>query len=139
MRRAPFVMLVILPAMAACSGTNQGVPPEDRIPAQTQDFSAEVLAQNTSGGWLNIDFIHSGSPLEEAQRCVRTHTAAEAVACFGFASRDAYEAAAPEEAGNFKGLLCWDARWQRNKLATESGGTNRARPSSCPATDAPPL
>ena len=95
----------------------------------------QVLAQNTAGGWLNIDFIHGGSPTEEAQRCVRSRSSSTAVACFAFTSREAYQASQPLAAGNFAGPLCWDARWSRNMLGAESGGMNNARPSSCPPSN----
>ena len=95
----------------------------------------QVLAQNTAGGWLNVDFIHGGNPTEEAQRCVRSHSSTTAVACFAFTSREAYRMSQPLAAGNFTGPLCWDTRWQRNMLGAESGGTNNARPSSCPPSN----
>jgi len=110
---------LLIALLTGCAG-EQSFPPE-----------SQILARNTSGDWLNIDFKHTGAPLEEAQRCVRSHRDAEAVACFAFASEEAYMATQPIEAGNFAGPLCWDARWQRNKGGTESGGTNNARPSSC--------
>lgn len=92
----------------------------------------QILASNTSGGWLNVDFIHSGKPLADAKDCVRDRSSAAAVACFAFASREAYAASAPESAGNFKGELCWDARWQRNKQGKQSGGKNSFKSSACP-------
>lgn len=92
----------------------------------------QVLAQDTAGGWLSIDFIHGGSPTDEARRCVRGNGSAAAVACFTFTSQEAYQASEPIAAGSFAGPLCWDARWQRNMRGDESGGTNDARPSSCP-------
>lgn len=106
-------------------------------PAEAQSFPPEhkVLARNTSGGWLNIDFIHAGAPLEEARRCVESHQAPEAVACFAFATEQDYRTARPIDAGNFRGPLCWEARWQRNKLGSVSGGTNDAPPSSCPSSE----
>ncbi len=92
-----------------------------------------LLASDIAGGWLNIDFLWRDDPLQEAKQCVKSHADdAEAVACFAFVSQAAYEASEPESAGNFKGLLCWDARWQRNKLGDESGGGNLAKDASCP-------
>ena len=107
---------------AGCTGTESSFPPEDR-----------VLSTDTSGGWLNIDFVHAGSPVQEAQRCVNSQDDAEAVACFAFASEEDYRTAQPVNAGNFSGPLCWDGRWQQNKMGTTSGGRNHMRPSSCPS------
>ena len=119
-----FVLLTV--SCVGCSTTDQ----EPLSPSPEQ-----VLAENTAGGWLNVDFIHGGSPTEEAQRCVRSRGSSTAVACFAFTSREAYQASQPLAAGDFAGPLCWDARWQRNMLGTESGGTNNARPSSCPTSN----
>ena len=91
-----------------------------------------VLATDIAGGWLNIDFLWRDDPLQEAKQCVKSHADAEAVACFAFASQAAYEASEPESAGNFKGPLCWDARWQRNKQGDESGGEPWAKDAACP-------
>lgn len=93
----------------------------------------DILATDIPGGWLNIDFLSRDDPLQEAKQCVKSHANdAEAVACFTFTSQAAYEASEPESAGNFKGFLCWDARWQRNKLGDESGGGNPAKDTGCP-------
>ncbi len=91
-----------------------------------------VLATNVAGGWLNIDFIWRDDALQEAKECVQSHLDAEAVACFAFASQAAYEASEPESAGNFTGPLCWDGRWQRNKMGDESGGEPWSKDPACP-------
>jgi hypothetical protein len=98
-----------------------------------------ILAQGYGGNWLNIDFVAQADPLTEAQRCVESRPGA--VACFAFPSRADYEAAQPEVAGNFKGELCWTARWQRNGNGELSGQGERPFGGDCPtptpARDAP--
>lgn len=91
-----------------------------------------LLATDIAGGWLNIDFLWTDDPLQEAKQCVKSHADNTAVACFAFASQAAYEASEPESAGNFKGPLCYDARWQRNKEGYESGGETWAKDVACP-------
>ncbi len=131
-------------ATAEVSAANATATAEALSLAATATAEAEVtptpepvgsvqLASDIAGGWLNIDFLWRDDPLQEAKQCVKSHADdAEAVACFAFVSQAAYEASEPESAGNFKGLLCWDARWQRNKLGDESGGGNLAKDASCP-------
>jgi len=41
-------------------------------------------------------------------------------------------ASKPRTAGNFEGALCYEARWVRNKLGSESGGRNSAKDPACP-------
>ena len=91
-----------------------------------------VLASDTAGGWLNIDFLWRDDPLQEAKQCVKSHADAEAVACYAFASQTAYETSEPESAGNFKGPLCWDANWLRNNQGDESGGEPWVKDAACP-------
>lgn len=86
-----------------------------------------ILAQDQSGRWLIIDFLAGGDALAEAQRCVRSRPNADAVACVAFKSRELYRASGPVSAGNFKGGLCYEARWQRNVPGEESGGRNSVR------------
>ena len=127
--------LVVLGAIVGPRPRVEKTTVGERIAKEAKQKTAKkkvVLAHKKSGGWLNIDFIHTGKPEEEAKRCVRDQTSAEAVACFAFVSEEAYRMAQPVDAGNFQGPLCWDARWQRNKLGAESGGSNNFRPRPCP-------
>lgn len=123
----PYRCLAALCIVMAC--TQQDDPPA-QSPYPPSD---QILARSVAGGWENIDFVHDGGALAEARRCVETHTQAEAVTCFAFASKADRDAARPEAAGNFKGDLCWDARWQRNKIGNQSGMENAAKPSACPS------
>ena len=123
----PYRCLAALCIVMAC--TQQDDPPA-QSPYPPSD---QILARSVAGGWENIDFVHDGGALAEARRCVETHPSAEAVACFAFASKADHNTARPEAAGNFKGDLCWDARWQRNKLGNQSGMENAAKPSACPS------
>lgn len=106
--------------------------------SQTPSVSYEILARDLNGGWLNLDIRADGDPLEAAKQCVRDHPSPEAVACFAFPSTEARAAAKPESAGNFKGGLCYDARWQRNKMGDESGGNNTFKDPSCPSSPRDP-
>lgn len=104
---------------------------ESAVPYPTDQ--SRVLAVDTSGGWVNVDFLVQADPLTEARRCVESRPDAEAVTCFGFESREAYRAAQPTAAGNFE-KLCWDIRWQRNKLGDVSADTLTSfqRDDACP-------
>lgn len=95
----------------------------------TKLCQGELLLRG-GGDWLNVDFVAQGDPLFEAQQCLESR--AGAVACFAFPSRTDYEAAQPESAGNFKGELCWIARWQRNGTGEQSGHGQRPAGSDCP-------
>lgn len=91
---------------------------------------SSILAEGYGGNWLNIDFVAQADPLAEAQRCVESRPGA--VACIAFPSRADYDAAQPEAAGNFKGELCWTARWQRNGSGDLSGQGERPLGGECP-------
>lgn len=127
----PYRYLTALCVVVSCTQqdtpqTQVAFPPSDRI-----------LARHVAGGWENIDFVHQGDAIAESKHCVETHRDAEAIACFAFATKADHDAARPETAGNFKGDLCWDARWQRNKLGSQSGGENSAKAAACPSYTAP--
>lgn len=107
--------VALLLTLGACGEASQSTTP---YPVD----QGRVLAVDTSGGWVNVDFLVQDRALAEARRCVRSRPRAEAVSCYGFASREAYSAAKPIAAGNYTNL-CWEGRWNRNKLGDESGDT----------------
>lgn len=91
-----------------------------------------TIRQDINGGWLNVEFIYRSDALLEAKACVKRSAKHEAVACFAFPNMAAYRAARPTSAGNYKGDLCYMARWQRNKIDMENGGENQNRSEACP-------
>lgn len=104
----------------------------DSVAPYPEDTS-RVLAVDTTDGWVSVDLLVDESALAEVRRCVHSRPDAEAAACYGFASHEAYSAARPSKAGNFQNL-CWEARWIRNKFGAESGDTRSSsqRASPCP-------
>ncbi len=102
-------------------------PASPRRPRSPYPPPDRVLATDLSGRWVEVDFLATQNPLGDAQRCVRSRADAAAVACFAFASRALYRASGPESAGNFKGGLCYEARWQRNAFGEETGGVNTVK------------
>jgi hypothetical protein len=129
-------ILIFLVLATACQRPEPETSGEVSPPALSASAAApfpapeRVLAEGRGGDWLNVDFVAQGDPLLEAQQCVGSR--AGAVACFAFPSRADYEAAQPEAAGNFKGELCWIARWQRNGTGEQSGQGERPGGSDCP-------
>lgn len=113
-----YAAVAFLVVLSSCA--QEPVPPGDR-----------VLATDTSGGWVNVDFLAVEDPLAEAKRCVGARPDAEAVACYAFSSRSSYQASEPSAAGNFENP-CWCARWSRNKLGSESGGESSYMLAACP-------
>lgn len=91
-----------------------------------------VLAVDTAGGWVNVDFLIEEDGLAEAKQCVRSRTTAEAVACYAFDTQTAYHASDPQTAGNFKAGPCWSAYWTRDKTGSKSGQGDPIGLSSCP-------
>lgn len=141
-------MTPVLVSMLTCCRDSQPQNAGESPPTTTRSTAAEpfpapedILAQASEGIWVNIDFVAHGHPQEEARRCVQSRDGA--VACFAFPSHADYEASQPEAAGNFKGELCWSARWQRNGNRQESGqdrpvGGDCPTPSRRAAPEPPP-
>lgn len=120
----PWFVLASLFAAVALEGCDS-----DR-PAPYPELSQTLAVTHQVNGFTLIDFATRGQPLEEAQRCVRSRSGA--VSCMAFDSDRARWFSQPVAAGNFKGPLCWVARWSRNGQGDEDGGYQNYRDPSCP-------
>lgn len=90
--------------------------------ADSYPATSSIIASKVSGPWLRVAFLtpDSMTALGAAKYCVRTHRDVEAVTCYVFASRQAFQVDNPDTSG-LKARPCYKAYWRRYPNGDENG------------------